>query len=436
VPVTDAPAPRLRETLDQMDSALLAIAEIADLISLVEEGGNEQGVAAMLDLLRTQLDLASLLTVFEGLLQAQLSPSTLEHAVRILEDTREPEALKLLVTQSEVGQSRVVRRAAKGAIFRLRQAGVSLPESKPIHSPHRDAAAWPVAGAWATRIDCIGSQAVYLARRRPNDDVAFISVVISDDRGVVDGMGELGTSLRAVEKLAQRSALPPGAPLNIVPPEYITFRVRQALETSRRAKRVPAADYQRWSFLLDGIDDTWEPDLEGLGRQWADPNLLDQTNALISAIEFSDWWPDPEARSEGAATRRFLQDVQRDLGQVATVTEPPSGQLSVPPILGEIANETHFLASLWPYTAEATAAIERRVDEHLERILPKGRQKRFRDALLQMAYLADLGGRTTMRDLISTAAWAMDPASGINPREQPLLRQMLRKCVEVNEFFA
>ncbi|MGH2411136.1 MAG: hypothetical protein ACRDGS_12305, partial [Chloroflexota bacterium] len=125
VPVTDVPAPRLRETLDQMDSTLLAIAEIADLISLVEQGGDDQGVVVMLGQLRKQLDLASLLTVFEGLLQAPLSASTLEHAVRILEDTREPEALKLLVTQSELGQSRAVRRTAKGAIFRLRQAGVS-----------------------------------------------------------------------------------------------------------------------------------------------------------------------------------------------------------------------------------------------------------------------------------------------------------------------
>ncbi|MGH2409229.1 MAG: hypothetical protein ACRDGS_02555, partial [Chloroflexota bacterium] len=390
----------------------------------------------MLDQLRKQLDLASLLTVFEGLLQAPLSPNTLEHAVRMLEATRDPEALKLLVTQSDVGQSRVVRRAAKGAIFRLRQAVVSLPVPEPVQSPHRDAAAWPVAGAWATRIDCIGSQAVYLARRRPNDDVAFISVVLSDDRGVVDGMGELGTSLRAVEKLAQRSALPPGAPLNVVPPEYIPFRVRQGLETSRRAKRVPAADYQRWSFLLNGLDDTWELNLEGLSGQWADPGVLDQTGALLSAIEFSDWWPDPESKTEGAATRRFLQDVQRDLDQLATPTEPPSDLSAMPPILGNIASETHFLASLWPYTAEATAAIERRIDEHLERILPKGRQRRFRDALLQMAYLADLGGRTTMRTLISTAAWAMDPASGIGPRDQPLLRQMLRKCEEVNDFYA
>ena len=53
-----------------------------------------------------------------------------------------------------------------------------------------------------------------------------------------------------------------------------------------------------------------------------------------------------------------------------------------------------------------------------------------------MAYLADLGGRSNMRALISTAAWALDPTSGIEPREQPLLRQMLRKCVEVNDLYA
>ncbi|MGH2412078.1 MAG: hypothetical protein ACRDGS_17180, partial [Chloroflexota bacterium] len=47
VPVTDVPAPRLRKTLDQMDSTLMEIAEIADLISLVEQGGDDQGVVVM-----------------------------------------------------------------------------------------------------------------------------------------------------------------------------------------------------------------------------------------------------------------------------------------------------------------------------------------------------------------------------------------------------
>ena len=99
--------------------------------------------------------------------------------------------------------------------------------------------------------------------------------------------------------------------------------------------------------------------------------MLAETAHLLDAVDLSDWWPDPEARSEGAATRRFLQDVQRDLDRLSTTTEPPSEPISVPPILGKIASETEILASIWPYTADATAAIERRIDEHLERILPK-----------------------------------------------------------------
>ena len=95
--------------------------------------------------------------ILEGLLQAPLSPVAQEHIIRLLVQTHEPEALEFLVRQAELGESRVVHRAAKGAIFRLRQAGVALPAPEPALSPHRDAVTWPVAGAWANRIDCIGS---------------------------------------------------------------------------------------------------------------------------------------------------------------------------------------------------------------------------------------------------------------------------------------
>ena len=56
---------------------------------------------------------------------------------------------------------------------------------------------------------------------------------------------------------------------------------------------------------------------------------------------------------------------------------------------------------------------------------------RYRQALLHMGYLAGENGQPTLSRLLMTAAWGLDPASGIAPREHPFLRQMLRKAVEV-----
>ena len=85
----------------------------------------------------------------------------------------------------------------------------------------------------------------------------------------------LAPSRNAVGKpavgLAERMALPPGAPLYRVSPEYVRWRIRQGEETSRQAGRRVAPEYLTWRHLLDGIDDTWHPDLQALpppGDPW------------------------------------------------------------------------------------------------------------------------------------------------------------------------
>ncbi len=86
---------------------------------------------------------------------------------------------------------------------------------------------------------------------------------------------------------------------------------------------------------------------------------------------------------------------------------------------------------LWPFNAAGTTAIEVMIDRHLDAIFPAERMRRYRDALLQMGYLSHENDRPLLSNLIMTAAWALDPASGIRPRRHPFLRQMLRKTVEV-----
>jgi len=261
-----------------------------------------------------------LAAALSALFAAPLEPAIHEQAIRALERGREQAGLEMLVHLGEHGQSRAIRRAAKGALFRLEQGGVALPAPMRTPSPAREAQSWPVERAWANRVDCIGSQAVGIARRRSQGDAAYISVVVSDDRGVVDGMGELGTSFRAIDRRAQMLALPAGAPLYAVPPEYVCYRIRQGLATGVRAHHPEAPDYRRWSFLLEGIDDTWEPDLEGLCREHARPAWLERTAVLMLAVEYMDWWPDPDAR-DGGAVRRFLAEVK-----AALATLPDGGR--------------------------------------------------------------------------------------------------------------
>jgi hypothetical protein len=236
-------------------------------------------------------------------------------------------------------------------------------------------------------------------------------------------MGETSASLRAVERTAQKIALPPGSPLYEVTADYMCYRLRQGRDTSVRANRALAPDYLRWAFLLDGLDTGWEPDLDALCRQYMRDDWLERSSVLIYALEYSDWWPDPEASgAEGRVARRFIADVESDLDKLSNGGRADLSELS----------ETQLIAMMWPFNRAGSAAIEARIDQHLDAMLPAARLLRYRDALLQMGYLADLSHRPTLATLIFTAAWGLDPASGITPRRHPFLRQSLRKLAEIS----
>jgi hypothetical protein len=383
----------------------------------------------VLDSFVTHLSGEMLVMGLSALLAAPLEPAVHEQAIHMLERGREPAGLELLVALGDQGSTRAIRRAAKAALFRLDQAGVVLPlPTRTVSTVREDAHSWPVERAWANRVDYIGSQAVGIARRRPHGDATFVTAIVSDDRGVVEGHGEMGISFRALDRHVRKLALPPGAPLYEVTPEYARYRIRQGLATGERAHRAVAPDFRRWSFLLEGIDDAWEPDLEALCRERAVPAWLDRTAVLMQATEYVDWWPDPDAR-DGGMVNRFITDVQSALARL------PGGGYNdhdprEPPYL-EMLAETDYIALLWPFDRAGSAAIEACIDRHFDTLLPPQRTRRFRDAFLQMGYLADVSGRPTLCALLMTAAWALGPDSGVAPRQHPFLRQSLRKAVEV-----
>jgi hypothetical protein len=63
-------------------------------------------------------------------------------------------------------------------------------------------------------------------------------------------MGEAGVSANQVRRLAEKMALPPGAPIYRVSSEYVRWRIRQGEETSRQAGRRVAPEYPTWRHLL------------------------------------------------------------------------------------------------------------------------------------------------------------------------------------------
>jgi hypothetical protein len=81
-------------------------------------------------------------------------------------------------------------------------------------------------------------------------------------------MGEAGVSANQVRRLAEKMALPPGAPIYRVSSEYVRWRIRQGEETSRQAG-------------------AWRPSTRSGATC-----LLERTSVLMYALELPDWWPE------------------------------------------------------------------------------------------------------------------------------------------------
>ncbi|MBI4496602.1 MAG: hypothetical protein HY689_01725 [Chloroflexi bacterium] len=288
-------------------------------------------------------------------------------------------------------------------------------------------AQWPLGPCWATRIDHTGGQALFLSRQRPmGGSLTVVGAMVNDVRGLVDGMGDLAIGRARLEERAVRLS-GPGRRAYPVPPEYVRFRIRLGEELGQQRGQELPADFRPWRRLLEGVDQDWTPDFAALEQERHRPALLEKTGALVHAAEFSDWWFAPEDAPEVDA---FLREVDRILEGL-----PDQGRRSVtediaPPPDLDLLSETSVLTVVWPLAEEATRQVEGLFDEHLMRLMPREVADRYRDRLLNMAYLVGLVDQPTYSSLIATAAWGLHPDRGFPPAHHPFLRALLRKTVE------
>jgi hypothetical protein len=175
------------------------------------------------------------------------------------------------------------------------------------------------------------------------------------------------------------------------------------------------------------VADDWQPDLERLCRDLADPASLANTAALMHAQEFGDWWPDPILGDD--QVQEFAEEAIEALEALPNRGRGGGGD-DTP--YADLLGETHYVMLLSPFNAEGEAALAGAITAHLEAIFPPARRRRVRQRLLQMGYLAAENNRPVLARLIMTAAWALDPSSGVDAVDHPFLRQMLHKTVEMD----
>jgi hypothetical protein len=285
----------------------------------------------------------------------------------------------VLSTLSEKAD-RAVRRAAKRALYRLAQRGVTaprLPVSRPVveREPERPTR------AWISAVDGTGSRATWILFQGGFGGASLCSLIFNDVAGILEAAGGAITKKRFERELAALRASQTLPWVEIDPARAVSL-VTESLALHARLGTAPPPAFVRWQPLFTGADASADDDTgPGMTQPEPDPAALERSVALLDLPEFAGWFLDPEALQSDSVA--LLQ-----------------------------ARESRLVVSD-QVRAEREAAI---VDGVLERELTPDVRRRWARRLDEMALIL------VATDRVEHAAWARAAAAGLRDESREIRR--------------
>ena len=218
----------------------------------------------------------------------------LDQMLRELADERGAAALDVLTKLTGDRAERPVRRAAKRALYRLSQRGVSgpaPPPSRPVVARHADRAV----RAWLSAIDGSGSRAAWMVFESGFGGLELTSLILSDTVGIVEvAGGEISKKRLATELEALRRDQK--LPWVETDPLRAAGLVAEALALHRHAGTAPPAAFERWRARFEVI----APVVPPVPTDSPDASLIARGAELLELPEIAGWFLDPDAVSSDA----------------------------------------------------------------------------------------------------------------------------------------
>ncbi len=256
--------------------------------------------------------------------------ATLDAALRAFADTHAHEALPVLVALGDSGHAGV-RRAAKRALYRLSQRGITPPRA-PAPRPVVERGEERPLRAWISAIDGTGSRAMWVLFEGAFGGLELCSMIVNDTAGVLEVAGGAITKRRFETELANLRAAQK-LPWIETDPARARDLVAEALALHRTLGTSPPAAFARWQrHFATGAP---EPAVVPAGH---DPDLVARGAELLDAPEMAGWFLEPgdvqaealelmqtqesklvvsdQAKSEREAAL-VTRVVERDLGEAA-----------------------------------------------------------------------------------------------------------------------
>ncbi len=273
---------------------------------------------------------------------AAASAPTLESALRDFGAAHGAAALPVLATLAADAAARDVRRAARRALYRLSQQGVTVPAKPPRRAVVERRPEQP-GRAWFSGIDGTGSRAVWVLFEGGFGGTALCSLIVNDTAGILDVAGGAITKKRLEEELKSLRASQK-LPWIEVPPARAVGAVTEALALHGSLGTSPPAAFERWKPLFENLRRGGggghfgaphvQHEAHG-GNKPADPALLERSAELLALPELASWFIDPEsvqsdslALLEARESRLVVSDqikAEREATIVARIVERELG---------------------------------------------------------------------------------------------------------------
>ena len=252
---------------------------------------------------------------------ARLSALTLEDMLRAFALAHGAAALGVLTGLTGEAAPRHLRRAAKRALYRLAQSGVTPAASGEPPRPLTARRPIQPRQAWMSGIDGSGSRAIWIVFEDDWGGLRLCSLILNDTAGILDVAGGDITKKRLQRELAGLRASQK-LPWVGTDPTRALGLVAETLALHRAGATAPPAAFERWRPLFASAT---LPPPPAPGE--SDSALVERTGTLLELPELAGWFLEPEAVQADAVdllqareSRLIVSDQVRAEREVAIVT--------------------------------------------------------------------------------------------------------------------
>lgn len=329
-------------------------------------------------------------------------PHPLPAIIEALSTMASQEAVMVLGQIAAQTDAKDLQKSIRRALYHLKTRGVetaTLPPQEPRKSV-LEVPKLPVVAALASQIDFDGNRALYIARRRPFSGLVLVTLIMNDQRGVIDCNALPITKKELSRVLAEIRADERFTHIDL-PPTYAQQLVEDSYQRNLATGTPPPREFQSVRDLIGTPESRWEqaPIYDLINPQEVRDQLalVALSPRLLELKEFQGW------SLPSDTVQKYRDDVRRT-GESPIIVSP--------------------------------ALQQERVDEMQKRavreIFDGEHIGRYRRRLEEMAYLLWQTKRPDEARRALASALALQ-GEGVDSASHPFLRALFTRSVEMAE---